>query len=226
MNQIREWWTTEKEKLHGRSREERLEYLWRYYKLWIIAAVCIVLFLPSGIYHYMTTNAEDWFFSCFVNTNAKVGEGSDFYEGFAEYAGYDLSEKNLTFSDRCFVNPDRKLAGNQYYQLLITYLDSGVLDTLVIEPDYLQTIGASGRLMDLRDERTAALFEKYHDRLIYCVPLEEKNGTEPIPVGIDLTGSVLTEQENAYPMGAALGVSARVPHPEELEKFLSYLFGE
>lgn len=207
------------------SWSERGEYLWRYYKLWIIALLCIVIFLPTGIYHYVTTNAEDWFFSCFANTDVELGAGSEFYEDFADYAGYDLSEKNLVFHDRCYVNPDRKLVGNQYYQLLITYLDSGVMDTLVIEPEYLQTIGSSGRLMDLRDQRTAALFEAYQDRLIYCVPIEEKNGTEPIPVGIDLTGSILTEQEGAYPMGAALGVNANCPHPEELEVFLSYLFG-
>lgn len=224
MNRMQQWWKTESEKLRGRSWKERTEYLWRYYKLWIIAILCAMLFLPTGIYHYATTNAEDWFFACFANTNVKLGAGSDFYEGFAEYAGYDLSEKNLTVSDQCFVNPKRKLAGNQYYQLLVTYLDSGILDTLVMEPEYLQMIGASGRLMDLRDQRTQSIFEQYHDRIIYCVPVEEKNGTEPIPIGIDLTGSILTDREQAYPLGAALGVSANVPHPEEIEIFLSYLF--
>ncbi len=224
MKQIVQWCQREQEKLQGRSLRECAEYLWGYYQLWIIALVCVLLLLPMGIHHYFTTNSECWFFSCFANTTARLGPGTDFYNGFAEYAGYDLNEKDLLFVDQCYCDPNRKLVGNQYYQLLITYLDSGELDTLVMEPEYLQTIGASGRLMDLRDNRTASLFEKYHDRLIFSVPLEEKNGSEAIPIGIDLTGSILTEQIGAYPMGAALGINALSPHPEEAAAFLSYLF--
>ncbi len=221
MKRIRQWWTEERAKVKNLPSEKRMPYIWSYYRLWIIGILVFAFVLVWGVHHYFTTEPDYWFFACFANTRADIGDGSEFWQDYADYAGYDLAEKNLEFNAQVFVDPAGYTAGNQYYQLLIAYLDSGTLDVLVMGREDLQAMGRSGRLMDLEDPRMQAILEQYQDRLIWAEPLDEEYGKDLVPVGIDLSGSILDE---AYPEGAALGINAKVPHPAEVETFLSYLF--
>lgn len=224
LNGLRQWWTRETQKIKALLPEQRGAYVWEYYKLWIIAIVTICFVLIWGVHQYVTTKSENWFFACFANTQAQLGEGSEFWANYADYAGYDLNEKNLVFNDRCYCDPGGSTSGSVYYQMLIAYLDSGDLDVLVIESDRLQVIGSSGRLMDLEDERMKSVFQRYADRLIYCEPMDEGYGKELVPIGIDLSGTALVGENCAYSEGAALGVNALTSHPEQVEIFLAYLF--
>ena len=224
MNRLHRWWTAEMHKIKDLSLQQRVIYIWSYYKLWIISILSVIFLLSWGIHHYITTNSDNWFFACFANTHADLGDGSEFWKDFASYAGYDLNEKNLVFNDQCYFDPEGKTAGNQYYQMLIAYMESGTLDVLIMEEDRLQAIGAAGRLMDLENEQVRTICERYQDRLVYCKPLEEDYGKEYVPIGIDLSGTILTGADKAYVEGAVLGINALAPHPEQVEIFLSYLF--
>lgn len=224
MDRFRQWWAEETQKIAQLSPGERASYIWGYYKLWIIAILTISFVLIWGVHHYVTTKAENWFFACFANTTADLGDGSEFWKDYASYAGYDLKKKNLIFDARCYCDPTGQTSGNVYFQMLIAYMDSGNLDVLVMEKDRLQTIGTSGRLMDLEDQRMRNIFERYRDRLVYCEPLKGDYEKTSVPVGIDLSGTILTGEGSAYPDGAALGVNALTSHPEQVEVFLAYLF--
>ncbi len=225
MEKFRLWRRNEAEKLKGMTSREAALYIWGYYKLWIIGVLTLVISLTWGIHHYLTTDPDTWFFACFANTSANLGEGSQLWKDFGEYAGYDLKEKELMFHSDIYCDPKGKTAGNQYYQLLIAYLEGGAMDVLVMEEEDLCVIGAAGRLMDLEEGPLSEFPELYKDRLIYCEPLDEEYGKERVPVGIDLSGTILTGEGNPYPEGAALGINARAPHPEEIKKFMSFLLG-
>lgn len=223
-NRLRQWWIEESKKIKSLSKKQQISYIWEYYKLWIIGILSTVLLLSWGTWQYVTTNPDNWFFACFANTRADLGDGSDFWADFANYAGYDLNEKNLVFNAQCYCDPVKKTSGNGYYQMLIAYMESGDLDVLVMEKDRLQVIGASGRLMDLDDERVKKISKQYQDRLIYCKPLKQDYGKESVPIGIDLSGSILTEKNQAYTEDVALGINALASHIDEVEVFLAYLF--
>ena len=98
------------------------------------------------------------------------------------------------------------------------------MDVLVMGQDDLCVFGAAGRLMNLEEGVLRELSERFKDRLIYCTPLDEEYGKERVAVGIDLSGTVLTGEGNAYPECAALGINALAPHPEEVKAFLNFLF--
>lgn len=223
-DRIRAWWAGERAKLSALSPGERAAYIWDYYRLWIIGFLALVLVAALFIHNYMTTRAENWFFACFANTTADLEDGSPLWQDFADYAGYDLSRKNLHFDARVYFDPSRSTYSSQYYHLLVAYLDSSQLDVLVMEPDRLQTFGAGGRLMDLEDERMSAVLEKYGDRILSCTPSDGSYGKTEVAIGIDLSGSRLTGETGPYPAGAALGVNARTEHPEQVEVFLDFLF--
>ena len=220
IDRLKQWYADEREKLTGLPRQDRIRYIWDYYKLYLIALAALLLIGGTTAWHLATTPAENWFFACFANTTANLGEGSGFYEGFAGYAGYDLREKNLLFEDQIFCQPSDETVGNTYYELLVAYLDAGTMDVVLMGEEDLVALGETGRLLDLRDERTAALCEAYAGRLVYCTSAEG----EEIPVGIDLSDTALAG--TAYGGDCVLGVSANVPHPDQVPVFLSYLLEE
>lgn len=224
MKRLRQWWNEEVNKIREFSAKDFALYIWDYYTLWIISILSIVLVLGWGIHQYVTNSSDTWFFACFANTRADLGDGSRFWKDYATYAGYDLDEKDLTFNAQLYVDTIGKTVGNQYYQLLIAYLDGGILDVLVMERERLLVIGSSGRLMDLETEQMRTIYERYQDRLVYCEPINEEYGKDWVPVGIDLSGTVLVGDDSAYLEEAVLGISAFAPHPEEVETFLAFLF--
>ena len=228
MDRIAAWARAERAKLRGMSLRGKLSYIVTYY--WVQLAL-IVFLLAFGLYLHSQMSvqlAENHFAACFANTIAELGPDSDFGRGFARYAGYDLKQKNLVLMDECWCHPGEASAfNNTYYNLLVTYLDSGTLDVLVMPEADLAAVGQSGRLMDLRDERTAALFDAWQDRLIWVVPNAQSDYSDaPVPVGIDLSGTPLVGENAPYGESAVLGVSALAPRPEQAEVFLKYLFEE
>lgn len=226
MDRIAAWAKAEHAKLRRMSLRGKLSYIVTYY--WVQLGL-IVLVLALGLYLHSQMSvqlAENHFAACFANTTAELGPDSEFGQGFARYAGYDLKQKNLVLMDECWCKPGEASAfNNTYYNLMVTYLDSATLDVLVMPADDLAAVGQSGRLMDLRDERTAAIFEAYQDRLLWIVPNAQSDyGDAPVPVGIDLSGTPLVGTDAPYGESAVLGVNSLAPHPEQAAVFLSYLF--
>lgn len=226
MHRLREWFAAEREKMAGYGPLEIAGYIWEYYRLWLIGITAAVLFLGWMAVRLLTVPTDNWFFACFANTYAPLGNGSAFQGGFARYAGYDLAEKKLEFNAAIYCQPSGKTFGNSYYETLVSFLDSGELDVVVMEREDIEALGASGRLLDLEDERLNGLVERWADKLVWVEPLDGKTDKAQVAVGIDLAGSMLVGDHCAYPEGGVLGVSAQAGHLDQIEVFLQYLFEE
>ena len=228
MGRIAAWLHEEREKLKGKSLRAKLSYVAAYY--WIQIGV-VIFALVFGLYLHGRMSVqlyENHFAACFGNKFADLGPDSAFGQAYAEYAGYDLSQKNLVIMDECWCRPGEASAfNNTYYNLLITYLDSGTLDVLVMPLEDLCAVGESGRLMDLRNEKAGDILKAYADRLIYVTPNAMSDYSEaPVPVGIDLSGTALVGEGAPYEQDAVLGVNALAQHPDQAAVFLSFLFEE
>ena len=100
MNRLLGWFSTEKEKLRSMDGREAAQYIWGYYKLWIIGIVCFVALAIFLTVRITTTLSDHWFYITFVNTRAEVGNGSELWQGYVDYTGYDLKEKLVEFNIR------------------------------------------------------------------------------------------------------------------------------
>lgn len=218
----------EREKLSGYSTGKKIEYIWQYYKLWIIGIVCLAGFCGWFIFHRMTTPEENYLFAVFANTLGDTSEGSDFYKGFEEYSGVNTKEYNLIIRDDMFFDPSSS-SYNEYYSSFVAYVETASLDVLVMNREDLATLGSTGRLMDLSLEAAEEIFTKYEDRLIYIdTEITDEEGdtsTEHIPVGIDLSDTCLVTEYNLYSSeeGCALGLGAYAPHMDAIITFLEYI---
>jgi len=207
--------------------KKKLSYIWDYYKLWIIGGICILSFAFYLGFKIRTTLSEHWCYIGFVGTNAEVGTKSDFWEGYVENAGFDLSEKLVEFNNQCYFDySDNQARGNKYYEVFVAYLDSGIMDACTMEEDALVDFGACGRLLDLDREECRSIKEKYGDRFVYCEPYDQEYSGDLVPVGINISDSTLMKDYHIYDNNCVLGISASTDHIEAVEKFLDYIYKE
>ena len=200
----------------------KLQYVWDYYKLWIIGIVCLIAFLIYFIVARAMTPNDNWFYITIANTQADAGNKSQIWRDFVDYSGYDTREKNVYFNTNCYFDPFSEKA-NPYYTYFVAYVDAGTLDLIAMEKDDLQKLGERGRLLDLSRPEASEIMTRYKDRLIYAVPLDEEYSTEPVPIGIDLSDSVLVSKYHIYGDSCAVGVSANCPHMDAVLRFLSFV---
>ena len=225
MRSLPQWYRDEREKLRGYSLRGKLKYIWQYYRLWIIGIGFAAGFATYAIWNYVTVPGDIHFYGIFSNTYARLGPGTDFYNGFVEAAGYDLSTGVVEIDCANYCKPSGRVTGNAYYEKLISMLDGHVDDVWIAQTEDIVAVGEGGRLMDLSSDAAAPIREKYGDRFVYCTPLDESYSTGPVPVGIDLSGTALVGEYSAYPGGAALAVNAYTKRFDQVPVFLDYLFG-
>lgn len=222
MTRLKLWFQSERAKLHPLSPTQRAEYIWDYYKIWILSILAIVAFVGTTLGQRYGSSRDPWFSVCLVNVGQDLGEGSPLYEGFAQYAGYDLDEKDLIFQTDLYCQPSSgNNVGNVYYEMLVSLLDAGSVDAVVMGTADLTALGESGRLLDLSSQATADIYETYGTQFVYCQAAHPDTGEmTAIPVGVDLSQTVLAEW---YGGDCALGISAQAPHLDQVITFLSYL---
>ena len=220
----REWAKTEKEKIGEiPGLRKKAEYIWEYYKLWIIGLVCAVWFFSFAIHQYMTTLHDYWCYMIFANTYADAGTGSEIWNDYVEYSGYDIEEKEVEFNANSYFDDLKGVTGNTYFEAFVTYADGGILDGIVMGSGSLAALGRSGRLMDLDSEECASIKAKYADRFIYAEPYDEEYSKDLVAVGIDISGSKMVTKYGVYSADIALGIGANSERIEAVEKFLDFI---
>ena len=221
---IRSFFKNESDKLKGLTMKQKLGYVRDYY--WLqIALVVIALTLGSFvIYRVRTTLSDHWFYLMLANTREEAGTNSPLWKGYVDYSGYDLSEKLIEFNDEAWFDYGKnKAAGNKYYEIFVGFTDVGILDAVTMEPDNLTSLGESGRLLDLNADKCSRIREKYKDRFLYAIPYDKEYSTDPVPVGIDISDSILMTRYHLYTEGCAIGIGAQSEHLEAVELFLDYI---
>lgn len=215
----------EKKKIKELPPREALQYIWMYFKIPIIAIIFVLGFGTFLIIRIATNIPGNWLTVTFSNTTARVGTGSRLWTDFTEKTGYDLKEKKVEFNAESYFDYLQNQArDNAYYNAFVTLADVGELDAITQEKDSLTALGQSGRLLDLNDERCRSIKEKYGDRFLYYEPVDD-DGTkgEKIPVGIDLSDSILMTQYHLYPDSCALGIGAKSKNLKEVEDFIDFV---
>lgn len=217
-------WSEEWAKIKALPFKEKIQYIWMYFKIPIIVALFVIGFGTFLIVRIATNIPDNWLTVTFANTTARAGTGSEIWKDFTEYAGYDLKQKKVEFNAESYFDYLQNQArGNAYYNAFVSLADAGEIDAITMSKDSLAALGQSGRLFDLNDEACASLKEKYADRFIYYTPVNDEEHTAPIPVGIDVSDSLLVTKYKVYSGDCALGVGAHSENIKEVEDFLRFI---
>ena len=226
MGRLSDWFAREKKKVGAMPKKQAVRYIWDYYKLWLISITAILAIIIFVIVRLVTNIPENWLYVVFANTRAEAATGSQLWKDFEERQGYDLKKKNLIFDDACYFDfLQNEARGNNYFNAFVALVESGTLDAITMEPDSLAALGQTGRLLDLRADQSYGIMKKYEDRFIYYTPPEGSGYDEPIPVGIDISDSLLVTKYHLYSEKCALGVGAASKNIEAVDDFLQFVLG-
>ncbi len=219
-----EWLKQERQKLKTMTPAKQLEYIWQYYKLWLCGFAALAAVLVYTGTSIASAVKDNYLYLVFVGTYADIGEGSAFYKDFLSFSGTDPQTQSVIFDTGNYFNmAEEDVTGNHYFEKVTVLIDSRTADALVMEPDNLTAFGANGRLMDLSDPRARLLTDQYADRLITTSFTDEQGQIQNIPVGFDISDSILMTKFNLYADGCALGISSDAQHIDAVGQFLNYL---
>ena len=223
IKKLQAYFAAEKKKIANLSFQQKVRYIIGYYWLWILGIGAALYLSGYMVYRGFFTPKDYWFYGMFANTMVNEGNGSQLWQDFVSFAEYDTRQKKVEINSASWFDPS--VSGgtnNSYYQAFVAMVESGDLDVLVMGEEGLKGVGSSGRLLDLRDDRCSHLLEQYSDRIIYCDPYDTEYSGEPVPIGIDLSDSLLVTKYHLYEKECALGIGAYTKRPESVETFLRF----
>ena len=221
---LKEWARVEKKKIAGiKGTRAKAEYIWEYYKIWIVCILFFVWFAGFAIHQYATNRMDYRCYMIFNNTNADVGTDSELWFDYVRYAGFDSDDGDIEFNAQSYFDYLKGVTGNSYFESFVTYADGGILDGFVTGTESLRALGKSGRLIDLNSEECASIKAKYGDRFIYSEPFDEDYEGEEVPVGIDISDSKLVKEYHAYVDPISLGIGAKSENIDAVELFLDFI---
>ena len=203
---------------------KKMEYIWEYYKLWIIGIVFCIWFVTFAVRQYTTGLRDYRCFVVFANTYADAGDHSKLWEDYVEYAGFDLHKESVRFEANSYFDYLKGVTGNSYFEAFVAYADSGTLDAIVMGRDSMTALGKTGRLLDLNSDACSSIRAKYGDRFLYAVPFDEEYNGGEVPVCIDISDSRLVSEYGIYSEPCALGIGALSENVESVELLLDFLF--
>lgn len=217
------YWTEEKKKMRKMTKRQAVSYIWTYYRLWILGLVVVggLVIYFGGI--FLNPAPDAVLNLTFVNFYDDVSEESAFTSDFIDTLARRPEEGSVVFDANSFFDlakaTDYK---NSYFQKAVAGLEAKTTDGIICQYDNLMGIAQGGRLLDLRDERVASIYEKYSDRLVFY---ETEDGIQ-VPVGIDLTDSSMWDKVEGYTDNCYLGISFQGTHLVKVEEFLDYMLEE
>ncbi len=221
---LKEWARVEKKKIAGiDGTKAKLDYIWEYYKIWIVCIVFFLWFAGFAIHQYATNRMDYRCYMMFNNTYADIGTDSEMWFDYVRYAGFDKDDGDIEFNAQSYFDYLKGVTGNTYFESFVTYADGGILDGFVCGTESLRALGQSGRLIDLNSEECASIKEKYGDRFIYSEPFDEDYKGQEVPVGIDISDSKLVTEYKAYIEPISLGIGANSENIDAVEKFLDFI---
>ncbi len=204
--------------------KKRVKYIWDYYKIQILLILFFLVFGIWFIWRSATAIRENWISVVFPNAMTEVGNGSELWEEYVRYTGYDLKEKNILFDGRLYFDPTTQSGmNNSYYESFVAMIETGQVDVVTMTRPEIEALGKSGRLIDLSSDPCKELYEKYRDRLVYSIPYDTEYSTDPVPVGIDVSDSILMTRYHIYEKSCVLSIGSYSRNIEEAGRFLDWI---
>ncbi len=201
-----------------------MPYIWDYYRYPILIVSFLVIFGIWFIWRSTTAIRENWISLVFPNAMTEVGNHSELWEEYVAYAGYDLTQKNVLFEDKLYFDPTTSSGmNNAYYETFVAMVETGQMDGVTMRREEIEALGKSGRLIDLSSKPCRSIYEKYQDRLVYSVPYDTEYSKDPVPIGIDVSDSILMTRYHIYENSCVFSIGSYSKNISECERFLDWI---
>lgn len=200
------------------SRKARIEYIWDYYKWYILAAIIAVAVLFSLIRHFVTYREPILnviMFNCTDNLNTDDAAFDEFLTAY----GYNPKESPVGLSSTLQISETENGIPYGDAQVLSVMIAAGGQDILFGNGQTYLDYAAEGALLDLSTVLSDDLLERYANQLLYTTDEEH---TTPYPCAIELTDNEWLN-EHYYSDTCYFGILWQVDHLDTAKQFAEFL---
>jgi hypothetical protein len=202
------------------STKSKLQYIWDYYRWWIVLTVVCAVAVISLIHHYVTYR-EPALSIVMINSNHYDYSDTLPFHEFLEYAGIDPTENEVEFASTPFFTDGAAISSETYtdYEVLGVQIAAGDVDVFMGNGTVYMNYVNEGALLDLSTVLSAEVLAEYADRLIYS----DADGTkEPYPCAIDFTGNDWLAEKDYYTDTFYAGIMSNSSRIDTAVKLLAF----
>ena len=222
---------TEKEK----KKQQRKAYIdkiaamsgrdkWQFFKDYCLkGTLCLIaaLLILAGLCRDVWLGKRDCaFYALVINNHSSIPD--TFRNDFISYSGLDERKYNIIIDSTMQMDLSRMdtMTVNNMQQI-IALSSARMQDIFLADAQVIEYYWDAGYIVDIRDVLSENFLRPHEDRFYY---LTDPDGNA-VPVGIDVSGSPILEQNNMYVnQKPTVSVVYQAANPESIEKFISFLY--
>ena len=126
--------------------------------------------------------------------------------------------------DRLYFDPTTASGmNNSYYQSFVAMIETGQIDAVTMRREEIEALGKSGRLIDLSSGPLREIYDRYRARLVYSIPYDEAYSTDPVPIGIDVSDSILMSEYHIYERSCVFSIGSYSQNIDACARFLDWI---
>ena len=199
---------------------QKKEYIWDYYKWYIITAVALIVMAIVTVPQIIESMKPTKLYLTMVNCEWAHDEGTELLNEYAEIYDIDTEKYKLTADTSTVIVRDSiDSYSMESAQKIVALIANNTIDVFVSDLANHEAYSGQGVYYDLREILSADFLEEYNERLVYTTDTETG---EEIPYGIYVED--LEKFKDAYLEEAVLGVILNTENVDAAVDFIHFIF--
>ncbi|MBP1755494.1 MAG: hypothetical protein H6Q59_1892 [Firmicutes bacterium] len=213
---------TEKQKLKDMSFQEKISYLWEYYRIHAAVAIAVIALIIYLIYELMTPDVKTQFYAAIINNTINDQVWDQYTTSFEDYLNLNPKTEDVQLNYNFYLNASSDYSMNMQ-QALSTYIAAGEVDVIIAPESSFKEYAYYGFMEKISDQIPTDLYASLTDNM-YMSNTEED--AENNVYGIYLTDTKLFKVNANNTDPYILGIIANSGHKENAAEFLRMLYNE
>lgn len=204
---------------------KKIQYIWDYYRYWILGTVVAIAFcwsIGSSVYHNMKYTQ---IFYCAIFNNMLPDEILESMEtGFADYYGLDPESETMHFDSTYILSDDDPESTYMTVQKIGAMVASKTVDVMIGDAFTLAQYASDGYFYNLKELLSPESYEALSEYMIEYT-YTENDVSVTSPCAIDLSQSELVKNGTIYVEEPIAGIVINSENPLVAAEYIEYIFG-
>lgn len=204
-----EKWLLEKDKLSGMNRNEKLEYIWTYYKPVIFGFIGFIFAIWAGFSWYENAKYDTVMYAVPINSVMEAPEAEAMENDFKEFIGdtdqYHRITIDTSISQHFMGNEAVDRLSMESEVKMSTIVAANEVDIIIGTAEQLEQFIAQGIAMDMNEILSKEMLEKHGDKIVDDVKFDvssSKKVMEGMKVNADPAYLIILSNGKHHEMAA------------------------
>lgn len=185
----------EKDKLSKMNMKGKLEYIWEYYKYWIIGIIAFIALIYGIVDAQIENSKPTYLYLTMVNSNLVSPKETTLMDEFADYAQINLDKEKLNLDTSIQMKTDMsdEYSMNSSAKMFAQFA-AKTIDATVMDKDMIDFFVEKDAFVDLKEVLPEDFYNAHKDNFITG---KDSEGKEFV-CAMDISDSVIFQSSNAY----------------------------